>query len=705
MSFAHPWAVWLGLVAAAAPVVIHWLTRPRPVRLPLSTIRFVREAIRQRRARSRLRDLVVLALRTAAVLLLALAVARPQWGADALVGDFGSGESVRIVLLDVSQSMAASAGSVEALARARPVAAEYLRYRPGLRANLIVAGASARAVFDGPSTNFDALRDELAGCATRPERIDVNRALALAAGMLAPESAEDRRRRELIVVSDFQRGNWARADFALLPAGTRIQLEQVSPEGAPANVAVLRAEGIASSARDRTVRLEVEVGNFTPSSREVTAEVDVGGGTWRLRGRVPAAGRATLVEEIQLRTLGWQSGEARLADNDDALPADDARPLVVEIRPKPRYVMLTRQPATLRPSSSHYLQCALVPDRNPRDDAPARLARMDPAALDRQELTAADLILLDHPGKLADETLGLLAGLLRRGRAVIYVAAEPVDANNLKRLAEAAGGGLQMPVEFMPPAAGLPRRDLALARVRSGDRPFAVFGDELEAVVRPLRFAGGLTSRRLEGGLDDDVLATYGDGSACLVLGASDAGLLAVLNADLAASNLARTGAFVPLLDELIERMLARHRRDRALACGEPLVVHLPSEAGAAAELTIAGPGGAGAEPSGGRFGQLRDEGLGAVWHWPSPDEPGVYRIRRGDARVFALALAVPAVESHLECLPPEVLTERLSAGREVHYRNVSGEGDRRDDLWKWLAAACVLCMLGEVSALLAMKT
>ena len=70
--------IWLGIAAVAAPVVVHLLTRPRPVRLPLSTLRFVREAVRQRRARSWLRDLLVLLLRTAAVILLALAVARPQ---------------------------------------------------------------------------------------------------------------------------------------------------------------------------------------------------------------------------------------------------------------------------------------------------------------------------------------------------------------------------------------------------------------------------------------------------------------------------------------------------------------------------------------------------------------------------------------------------------------------------------------------------
>ena len=60
MTFLHPWALALGLAAAATPMLIHWLTRPRPVRMPLSTLRFVREAIRQRRSMNRLRDVILL---------------------------------------------------------------------------------------------------------------------------------------------------------------------------------------------------------------------------------------------------------------------------------------------------------------------------------------------------------------------------------------------------------------------------------------------------------------------------------------------------------------------------------------------------------------------------------------------------------------------------------------------------------------------
>jgi hypothetical protein len=112
MTFVHPWAMWIGVIAAGLPVAIHLLTRPRPLRMPLATFRFVREAIRERRARHRLRDAILLTLRTLAILLLAFAVSRPRWSDEAAAADRASqtGTVVRVVVVDVSQSMAATLG-------------------------------------------------------------------------------------------------------------------------------------------------------------------------------------------------------------------------------------------------------------------------------------------------------------------------------------------------------------------------------------------------------------------------------------------------------------------------------------------------------------------------------------------------------------------------------------------------------------------
>jgi len=705
MTFLHPWIIALGVAAAALPIAIHLLTRPRPVRMPLSTLRFVRQAIRQRRARHRLRDAIILLLRTAAVLLLALAVARPKWGQRPLISDRESGDAVRLVILDVSQSMAATRGGVKAVETAKTRTITYLRYRSGLRANLILAGSQPRAVFEHPSGNFDALRDELATCEALPQRLDVNRALALAAEMLAPESEDDQRRRELVIVSDFQSENWGGANFEPLPNETKIQFELVAAATAPANLALLRARGRARRSERGSVQLQIDVGNYSPAARKVTVEIVLAGATYRLTGNCPADGETTLTEDIALRTTGWQWGEARLVGVDDALQADNVRPLVVQIRDRPVYALVTRQPASLRPSSSHFLECALVPDKHLGEKASADVTRIDPAAMDRQSLAPADLVLLDHCGKLAEENIHLLADLMRRGRPIVYVAAETIDATNLQRLAEAAGGGLQLPVRFTPPRKGRFRRNLMLRPVRDDVPPFDALGESLIATINRQRFNGGLSSLPAENARKDELLASYGDGTACIVLSPSDAGTLAVINADLGASNITQTAAFNPMMDELVQEMLTANRVEDAFACGRQLVKNLPPEVGAAVELSIVNSDGNDDGGQGDRFGELSDQGAGTVWNWRSPDAPGVYRIRRGDQTVYSAAVTIPWEESDLESLRRDVLEERLAVGRGVYYRSASPDDERRDDLWKWFVAACVLCMLGEIGALLAFRT
>jgi len=705
MTFLHPWALAMGVAAAALPVAIHLLTRPRPVRMPLSTLRFVRAALRQQQARHRLRDLIVLALRTAAILALAVAVARPQYGEQPLVSDQQPGDAVRVVLLDVSQSLAATDHGIAAIERARTRAARHFRYRPGLRANLVVAGARPRPIFEQVSTNFEALRAELARCQVLPERVDVAAALEEVRRLLAPASAEDRARRELVVISDFQRGNWAKADFAPLPEGTQLQLESVAPATPPPNLAIVRAEAHASGSRGRAARLEIEVGNYSPTARTATVEVTLGGATWRREVTCAAHRTAVVAEEIELSQPGWQCGSAVLAGVEDALAADNLRPLVVRLRPPPAFVLITRQPGSQRPSASHYLECALVPDAARAAGTAPRLARVDPAQADQAALTPADVIVLDHPGKLADETIKLLVDLLRRGRAVVYVAAEPADAVNLKSLANAGGSTLRMAVEFAPPPLGQAPRERFLGFVARRHAVFGVFGDQLDALTTGLRFGGGLTSRGRDEAVRDDVLASYADGSACLLLTDSEAGTLAVLNADLGRTNLVKSPLFVPLLDELVGRMLNRRQSSRAAFCGEPLVARLPVEAGAAGELRITRPDADDVGERGEAFGRLMDEASGVVWQWPAPTRPGVYQVRRDREVVFAESVTLPPEESDLENLPAEVLTRRLAAGRSVYYQSATEDASRRDTVWKWFALICSLCLLGEVAALLGFRS
>jgi len=655
--------------------------------MPLSTIRFVRDALRERRARHRLRNFVILSLRMAAIALLALAIARPLTSVQPLVSPDAPGAAARVVILDVSQSMAALSHGVQQIERARPAAETFLGDSPTLHAGLILAGAAPRPSFDRLSTNMAALRDDLGRAQVRPERLNAQSAINRGAELLAAAKVEPGARRELVVVSDFQRTNWSNVDLSVLPADTAVQFESIAPADELANLAVLRVGIPGRVEQGRDVRLEIEVGNYSKAARQVQIEVTVGASAARVAGLCPPRARTTLSVEAPPHAIGWQSGAARIVDAQDALPADDSRSFVLQVRPPPVFALITRQRANDIPSSSYYLERALAPRIGERG---VRVTRIDPEQLDDGVLAAADMIVIDHPGRLTSELARRLALLVKRGRGLLYAAAEPQDAANLSLFAEAAGSDLHLPVEFIPPPPSQRRRDLFWAKVRRDLPPLAAFG-EASVWSDELRFAGGLSTRNRDDGLADDRLAEFNDRSSGLVLTACGEGAVAILNADLGASNLPASPAFVPLIGELTDKLLGQRRSGDAVVCGAPAAVYLPAAAGPAPGLKLHGPG----DP-----GQIRDESGGVLWSHGGFGVPGIYHATRNGERVFAFAAGLAAEESDLRPIESTVLAERLGGGWPVSFHSVSGADEERDTAWSSLAFACVVCLLAELLAL-----
>src|SRR5207244_1415894 len=139
--------------------------------------------------------------------------------------------------------------------------------------------------------------------------------------------------------------------------------------------------------------------------------------------------------------------------------------------------------------------------------------------------------------------------------------------------------------------------------------------------------------------------AGYSDQSACLMVTACGAGALAVLNADLAGSNLPASPMFVPLIGELMNQLLDPRRSQDEVACGEPMTVALPALAGPAAKLAVLGPEKENAAAD------FVEETAGLLWRSRAMPGPGVFRITRDKQVVFALAAAIPPEESDLRTL------------------------------------------------------
>lgn len=725
--FLHPWAIAIGGLALGLPLAIHWLTRPRPAVMRWPTMRLLQHSIRDRSVRYRLRDIIVLSLRVLAIALIAIAFARPTFIASGDVDSLDDSKSVKIVILDVSQSMGAVYDDASAFERARVIAAKHLKYESNTRANLIVAGAAPRAATSQPSVNFNVLTSELDRAVVRPERIDVDRALELAAGMLpkTPHEVEY----SLIIVSDFQRSSWATMDLSAIPKHTKIRFARVGAESTSRNMAIvdLRIQGQANVNAPTVV--EVELANYSDSPQNAEVEVTLGAQVVRLKE--PCAARQTTVlrELVRFDSAGWEFGEARLLNAKDSLSIDDQRAIAFQVSDKPRFLLVTRQAVNERPSSSHFLECALIPDGNRGETSSATIRRVTPEDLTDEEIMNADLVAFDHPGKIPQEVMQRFSDWLRRGKAALYVASESIDAINLALLAKEAGPGLQLPVHFTPPPANESRRDLFLTELKRTRAPFAVFGDELDTITKEVRFSGGVATRPNENALSQDVLASLSDGSELLVKTEFGSGSIIVLNADLATSNLAQQSLYVPMMDELVALLRTSTTAQQTAICGEPFVARLPYLADESVSFSVdssveSSVDSGGATRNGDKrkhwrsqsqpndaesLGSIEFDGLAAEWSWDAPAQPGVYRVVANNSKaaetIYGVAVGCPQEESDLVSLSDDILQTRLAQGRNALVLAEERGSEEADMFWTWLLGTAILCSLAEMIVLLVFRS
>ncbi|MGH7699338.1 MAG: BatA domain-containing protein, partial [Gemmatimonadales bacterium] len=128
MIFLHPLAL-LGLAAAALPALLHLLERRDPPELEFPPLRYLSDAERHSARRLKLRHLLLLILRTAMIVAIVLAAARPLVPAAALDDSLARGAhepTALVVVLDNSPSSGAVVDGRPLLDRLRATAAASL---------------------------------------------------------------------------------------------------------------------------------------------------------------------------------------------------------------------------------------------------------------------------------------------------------------------------------------------------------------------------------------------------------------------------------------------------------------------------------------------------------------------------------------------------------------------------------------------------
>ena len=369
MTFLSPWML-AGAAAISIPIALHFFYRARYKPLPWAPMKFLKEAIEQTSRRLRFQEWILLALRCLAILLLALALARPGLK-NAVTA--GRGEAVDAVLVfDTSYSMAARDGDKTRLDRAKDAALAVLETLP-TNSSVQIYSCSDRAALLGPHQRFnlDQARQLISGLEVTSLSTDLlpglTEAFAAAKSGTAPA-------KEIYVFSDMQKSGFERQQGGLKAKCEEIRSQANlvfircgNPERKTANIAVLDVKLVSDIPHTRT-RVPFEIilkntGHETVKGLKVNLILD-GQSVEKNAVQVDAIDPDqiyTLMLTGSLDEPGQRIVEVTVEG--DGLPGDNVLYKTILVRDKVRVLLVDGTPNADNPleSGDHFVRTALNP--------------------------------------------------------------------------------------------------------------------------------------------------------------------------------------------------------------------------------------------------------------------------------------------------------------------------------------------------------
>jgi hypothetical protein len=649
MSFLHPALFALLVPLAALPLVIHLLNRGFPSHFRFPSIELIKQTLAQRSRPHRWRHWILLLLRTAFLLALALAFLRPvlpRFGGDP------TDTTARhvLIVLDHSASMEHRGDGPSSRERAVHEARKLIDSLAAEdKVNVLLMQSTPAACFVEFSQDHAEARRFLDALKPGLTRGDVLQSNALAARLLASASS----RPEIYYVSDFQRRNWAHVNFTALPPDTRLFFVHVGPTR-HGNRALLHARlGQAQLLAGDTVPLEITIGNFSPDPFEDRLVVTVDRHFHFEQDTVIAPwSEATVTVPVSVGGPGLHLCEVTLPP--DPLDLDNRLHLTLSVQEKEEVLIITDEPADTR-SGAFFLRTALNPFPNESGSLLPRV--IGSGDLSASRLAGVNKMFFTQLHRLPEDAVTAVAGFLFRGGGLLYFLDGDTDAENLAALETALQPDV-MPIQ-------LTRRRTArqigsgAQQVVRGDfqsRYLKLFQGEARQNLALLEFYDYYqASSRADG-----VLLSYTDESPAMAVLHHGRGTLLLLNfsASELSSNLARQRVFPAWMQDLVKAVAATEPPPIAHTIGESLLAEVWRDDLRSADFK--GPSGTTVPvrrlPDGERYGVAF-----------TPDHLGFYTL--GEPRpILAFGINGSPEEADLRPLDPEVLPKEFAAERPAHF-------------------------------------
>jgi hypothetical protein len=603
-AFGSPLMLW-GLAGASLPILIHLLNRRKFRETTWAAMSFLIAAIRKNQKRIRIEQWILLAVRTLLIALLALAMARPALESLSNLGLF-AGRRHWVIALDASMSMETRAGERTRFERAQEAARRVVNAaRAGDGFSVLALSGSPRVVIGAPSFSKEAV---LRAIDSLRATHGVHDPIAALRGIDEALTASDIGRKEVVVISDFQRASWETDSTS---GGDPVRALTARLSAKSPRVRFLDVAGEADRNR-AVVALDTRPAFVTPGTAvELRARVEAFGvGYPAGRARMVVDGRVIAGEEQQVPPLepgrhaelsfrhafnapGDSIVEVRL--DEDALPVDDRRTASITVRDSIRVLLVDGDPRPgLFESETAYLAEAISPEPDsPGQTRPIAVQIASEAQLARLELSAFEVVALCNVARIGREAVSGLEAFLEQGGGLIVFTGDQVQTDHYNRVLFDGGKGL-LPAEIGPAVGEAANWAAAQALDPRGlDHPIvADFQGQADAVLASLTNVRISRRHRLIVPPDSATRVALGVAGDPLVVEAPRGRgrvVLVATTADRDWTSWPVHQSYPAVMERIVLEAAAGRLSERNVRVGEPLEAVLPATA-AGSEAVVTAP-------------------------------------------------------------------------------------------------------------------
>ncbi|MBN1465802.1 BatA domain-containing protein [candidate division KSB1 bacterium] len=680
MSFLNP-VILFGLFAASLPILIHLFTRTKSRTIPFSTLAFLKEMQNQQMRRLRLRQILLLILRTLILILLIAAFARPTLTGPLSAMTAPNAKTSMAIVLDNSVSMTVAGDGTSLFARAKARVDEIAALlHPGDEAYILTTTDTA-TILARPFHDRDMLRRAAAEVKINFKLTDISSALDFASRLLATRPNINK---EIYLVSDMQETGFRtdspaqRADdirlFGLpLAAESTLNLaiEHVElastllEQGKVAQAAVTIANTGDRDVDNSLVRLFV---NEKPVAQLVM--------------QLDAGAAQTDVLRFTLDKTGFST--ARVVLQDDDLLDDNERAFSFYV---PEVVTIGL--SGFRPKDTFYASLVL----DPKEIGPRYYALKDIPMSDLRYVTLSDfdVLLLSNIPSFDAQSAEKLKLFVEDGGGLILILGESID---IRAYNSALAPALTLP-PFIDVIGSLDgeRSDFSLGQYDLNHPIFAGVFETQDALIAPPRFHFAV---KASSGFDIDAIMKYSNGDPLLFEKKLGQGTILVMTTgfDAQLSDITHRTIFAPLLTRMVGYAgSAGTHLENTLAVGDEIRLKIsPQYVNQTLEMLHPGQ----------KYDRLRPTmAMNDAWiEYSQTEMPGIYELLADGTVLQVWSVHLDARESDVRSIDLKTLQDRFN----VHL--IDSDAPLADDivsrrygqeLWKYFAIAALLLLLAEM--------